>query len=158
MSRSGANLALLLHGGFRTLVSAASTGLARRGYDDVRPVHDFAIRAIAAGAANASDLGRSLSVSKQAAAKTISVLQERGYIARDSDPLDARVKRLRVTPRGLQMLKQGEEIFDELREKWQLQIGIEELEKLEFLLTNLVGGLPSYDTVGWIAENEGSGS
>jgi hypothetical protein len=48
MSRSGADLALLLLGGFRTLVDAATTELARRGHPDVRPVHDFAIRAIAA--------------------------------------------------------------------------------------------------------------
>src|ERR1035441_10142144 len=99
MSRSGADLALLLLGGFRSLVDTATAELARRGYEDVRPVHAFAMRAIAAGAGNAgepracykdlrpvhafamraiaagagnaSDLGRRLSVSKQAAAKTI---------------------------------------------------------------------------------------
>ena len=90
MSRSGADLALLLLGGFRSLVDAATAELAVRGYEDVRPVHDFAMRAIAAGADNASELGRRLSVSKQAAAKTIAVLQERGYVAREADPLDAR--------------------------------------------------------------------
>ena len=98
MSRSGADLALLLLGGFRCLVDAAHTELAGRGHADVRPVHDFAIRAIAAGADNASELGRRMAVSKQAAAKTIAVLQERGYIARDVDPADARRKRLQVTP------------------------------------------------------------
>src|SRR5450756_2900853 len=90
MSRSGADLALLLLGGFRSLVDAATAELARRGYEDVRPVHDFAMRAIAAGAGNASELGRRLSVSKQAAAKTIAVLQERGYVTRDTDPRHAR--------------------------------------------------------------------
>ena len=69
MSRSGADLALLLLGGFRSLVDGATAELARRGYEDVRPVHDFAMRAIAAGAGNASELGRRLSVSRQAAAK-----------------------------------------------------------------------------------------
>jgi hypothetical protein len=58
MSRSGADLALLLLGGFRSLVDAAIAELALRGYEDVRPVHDFAMRAIAAGADNASELGR----------------------------------------------------------------------------------------------------
>src|ERR1700692_4232754 len=114
MCRSGADLALLLLGGFRTLVDAASVELARRGYADVRPVHDFAMRAIAAGADSASELGRRLSISKQSAAKTIAVLQERGYVARDTDPLDARRKRLQVTTLGLDMLRSGEQIFDEL--------------------------------------------
>ena len=119
MSRSGADLALLLLGGFRSLVDAAMTELALRGYEDVRPVHDFAMRAIAAGADNASELGRRLSVSKQAAAKTIAVLQERGYVARDADPRDARRKRLQVTALGFEVLRQGEAIFDELRDQWQ---------------------------------------
>ena len=97
MSRSGADLALLLLGGFRSLVDTATAELAARGYEDVRPVHDFAMRAIASGADNASELGRRLSVSKQAAAKTIAVLQERGYVTRDTDPRDGRRKRLQVT-------------------------------------------------------------
>src|SRR3954467_9927703 len=118
MSRSGADLALLLLGGFRSLVDSAHTELARRGHEDVRPVHDFAIRAIAAGADTASGLGRRLPITKQSAAKTIAVLQERGYVARDTDPLDARRKRLQVTELGLDMLLQGETIFDELRDQW----------------------------------------
>jgi DNA-binding MarR family transcriptional regulator len=45
-------------------------------------------------------LARRLSITKQSAAKTIAVLQERGYVARDPDPSDARRKRLRVTELG----------------------------------------------------------
>jgi hypothetical protein len=74
MSRSGADLALLLLGGFRSLVGTATAELGRRGYQDVRPVHDFAMRAIVAGADSASELGRRLSITKQSAAKTITVL------------------------------------------------------------------------------------
>ena len=132
MSRSGADLALLLLGGFRVLVGDAMVELAHRGYEDVRPTHDFAMRAIAAGADNASELARRLSVSKQAAAKTVAVLRERGYVAREADPLDARRKRLHVTALGFEVLREGEAIFDELRDKWKLQIGSDELERLEF--------------------------
>jgi DNA-binding MarR family transcriptional regulator len=156
MSRSGADLALLLLGGFRTLVDAAIVELARRGYEDVRPVHDFAMRAIAAGADSASELGRRLSISKQSAAKTIAVLQERGYVARDTDPLDARRKRLQVTALGFDVLRQGEAIFDELRVKWAQQIGAAELETFETQLAALVGALPArFDTPGWIARDLG---
>ncbi|MFJ1973796.1 MarR family winged helix-turn-helix transcriptional regulator [Streptomyces sp. NPDC087903] len=156
MSRSGADLALLLLGGFRSLVDAATAELARRGYEDVRPVHDFAMRAIAAGADNASELGRRLSVSKQAAAKTITVLQERGYVARDTDPLDARRKRLQVTPLGYEVLRQGESIFDELRDQWKQQIGASEVARLESHLADLVGARPvRLDAPGWIARDLG---
>ena len=89
MPRSGADLALLLLSGFRILVDAATAELAARGYDDFRPSHEFAMRAIIAGADSASDLGRRTAVSKQAAAKTIAVLVQRGYVSSAPDPSDA---------------------------------------------------------------------
>ena len=156
MSRSGADLALLLLGGFRSLVDDAILELAQRGYEDVRPVHDFAMRAIAAGADNASELGRRLSVSKQAAAKTVAVLQERGYVTRDTDPRDARRKLLEVTALGFEVMREGEAIFDELRDQWKRQIGPAELENLETHLTELVGTPPvRFDTPGWMSRDLG---
>ncbi|GAA3661705.1 MarR family winged helix-turn-helix transcriptional regulator [Microbacterium marinilacus] len=139
MSRSGADLALLLLSGYRALVEDATTELAARGHEDFRPVHDFAMRAIAAGADSASELGRRLSVSKQAAAKTIATLQERGYVSRGEDPRDARRKRIEVTPLGWEAMHEGEAIFDALRGDWADRIGVEQLEALEARLSTLVG-------------------
>jgi DNA-binding MarR family transcriptional regulator len=154
MSRSGADLALLLLGGFRVLVDDATLELAAHGYEDVRPVHDFAMRAIAAGADNASELGRRLSVSKQAAAKTVAVLEERGYVTRGADPLDARRKRLQVTAFGFEVMRVGEAVFDELRDKWKRKIGAKQLELLESDLAALVGASPvRIDSAGWIAHS-----
>ncbi|GAA4941121.1 winged helix DNA-binding protein [Actinoplanes utahensis] len=143
---------MLLLGGFRGLVDAATEELARRGYQDVRPVHDFAMRAIAAGADSASDLGRNLSVAKQSAAKTIAVLVERGYVIREPDPHDARRKRLQVTPLGFEVMREGEAIFDELRIRWQRQLGTAEFANFEGQLAKLVGaGSVRFDTPGWMA-------
>ena len=154
MSRSGADLALLLLGGFRALVDAATEELSCRGYQDVRPVHDFAMRAIAAGADSASELGRQLSVAKQSAAKTIAVLEERGYVTREPDPRDARRKRLQVTPLGFEVMRQGEAIFDELRAQWERKIGAAELASVERQLAKLVGAVAiRFDTPGWIARD-----
>jgi DNA-binding MarR family transcriptional regulator len=155
MTRSGADLALLLLGGFRSLVDAAVIELAARGYEDVRPVHDFAMRAIVAGADSASELGRRLSVSKQAAARTILVLQERGYVGIDIDPLDARKKKLQVTKRGFDVMREGEAIFDELREQWIRQIGAAEVATLERNLATLVGNSPARvdDIPRWAPQN-----
>jgi DNA-binding MarR family transcriptional regulator len=154
MSRSGADLALLLLGGFRVLVDDAVLELAARGYDDVRPVHDFAMRAIAAGADDASELARRLSVSKQAAAKTVAVLGERGYVTRGADPLDARRKPLQVTALGFEVMRVGEAVFDELRDKWKRKIGAKQLERLESDLAAVVGASPiRVDSPGWIAHS-----
>ena len=100
MSRKGADLALLLLGGFRQLAEDAGAELLRRDYPELRPSQEFAMRAIAGGADSASELGRRLSISKQAAAKVISVLEERGYVARMDDAKDFRRKLLTVTPLG----------------------------------------------------------
>jgi DNA-binding MarR family transcriptional regulator len=138
-SRNGADLALLLLAGFRALADQATTELAQRGYEDVRPVHDFALRVILSGADTASELGRRMSVTKQAAAKTISLLEERRYVTREPDSRDRRRARLRVTEHGLAMLQTGETIFDELREQWEQQVGAASLYSLEETLRELVG-------------------
>jgi DNA-binding MarR family transcriptional regulator len=139
MSRSGVDLALLLLGGFRTLADHVTAELIARGYEEVRPVHDFALQAILAGADNASELGRRMSVTKQAAAKTIAALEERNYVAREPDPADKRRMRLYVTPHALAMQREGAAIFEELRAQWQKQVGEEALSQLESTLRKLVG-------------------
>ncbi|TDD62738.1 MarR family transcriptional regulator [Kribbella antibiotica] len=156
MSRSGPDLALLMLGGFRSLVDAATAELAARGYEDVRPLHDFALRAIAAGADSASELGRRMSVTKQAAARTVAVLEERGYVERNADPADARRMRLQISERGVTLLRTGEGIFNELRKQWEQQIGPAKLAELESILTELVGVQPvRVDTPGWLARDLG---
>ena len=152
MSRSGADLALLLLGGFRALADAASAELALRGHDKIRPVHDFAIRTIDAGADTAAELGRRLGVSKQAAAKTIAFLEQRGYIAGQDDPRDHRRRRFTVTEHGHALLLTGEQVFDELREQWAERIGAEELARLEEALSDLGIRIPTtFDTPGYFA-------
>ena len=119
----GADLALLLLGGFHSMTDEVIAGLAGRGHPDVRPVHEFALRAIDGGADTASELGRRLSVSKQAAAKTIVALQRLGYVDLEPDPADGRRKRIQVTPRGREMVAIGAALFDDVRERWAAQIG-----------------------------------
>src|SRR4051794_36596149 len=138
MSRSGADLAMLLLGGYRVLASRATVELAARGYEDVRQAH-FALHAIMAGADNASELGRRLSVSKQAAAKTIAVLEDRNYVAREPDSTDKRRMRLQVTAHGHAMLREGEAVFDEMRTQWEQQVGADHVSTLEAALRQLVG-------------------
>jgi DNA-binding MarR family transcriptional regulator len=154
MARSGADLALLLLGGFRTLADSAIAELAVRGHTKIRPVHDFAIRTIDAGADTASELGRQLGVSKQAAAKTISFLEERGYVSGEVDPRDSRRRRFTVTDKGYALLRTGEQVFDELREQWAERIGATELERLEEALSDLGIRIPTnFDVPGYFTNS-----
>jgi len=75
-------------------------------------------------------------------------------VERDTDPLDARRKRLQVTALGFEVMRQGEAIFDELRDRWEQQIGAAELESLEAHLTALVGvSSIRFDTAGWMTRD-----
>lgn len=139
MARAGADLALLMLGGFRVLAERGRVELAARGYEDVRPGHDFALHAILTGADTASDLGRRMSVTKQAAADTIATLQGRGYVEKEADPADRRRQRLRVTERGLALMREGEAVFDDLRRDWESQVGAARVAELEAALRQLVG-------------------
>jgi DNA-binding MarR family transcriptional regulator len=155
MPRPGADLALLLLAGFRNLAEAATAELAERGHPDFRAVHDFALRAILSGADSASELGRRMAVSKQAAAKTIAVLEERGYVARSPDAGDRRRMRLEVTDRGRALLDDGEEIFDRLRARWEQQLGRPRFAAMESALREVVGDdTVRLDAPGWVAAQD----
>lgn len=119
------------------MVDEVIAELDRHGHPGVTATHEFALSAIDGGAQNASALGRSLNVSKQAAAKSIAVLEELGYIERQSDPEDARRKALLVTPRGREMMVLGARGFDEVRARLSTRVGPTQLEALESVLTVL---------------------
>ena len=138
----GAELALLLLAGFHSMTDEVIAELAGRGHPGVRPVHEFALRAIDTGADTASELGRRLSVSKQAAAKTIAAMQRLGYVEIEPDPADGRRRRIRVTPRGREMVAIGSALFDDVRERWAAQIGAQHLNALQAHLGQLVTPRP----------------
>ncbi|MBT0770221.1 winged helix-turn-helix transcriptional regulator [Kineosporia sp. J2-2] len=154
-SGSGADLALLLLGSYRNLVDEVVRELATRGYPDARPSHEYAIRAIRAGADSASDLARRLAVTKQAAAKTIAALVERGYVTTETDPTDVRRKTIRITDHGIGLITEGTAIFDEVRARWEARLGATELAELERQLAQFVGDSPiNLDAPGWAAGQE----
>ncbi len=152
MSRSGANLALLLLGGFRALAEAGSAELAARGYERIRPIHDFAMHSILAGADTTSELARQLGISRQAAAKTVAFLEAEGYVAGETDHRDSRRRRLTITDAGHALMRTGQQVFDELRDRWAERIGAGELERVEAALIDLGVVAPTrLDAPGWLS-------
>jgi len=147
---AGFELPLLLFAGFRALIDDLHAELARRGHPDVRPAYGFAMQAIGVRGATASEIGRRLGVSKQAAGKTVDRLQALGYIERVDDPADARRKLIRLTPRGVDCLTQSAHIFEQLHARWAEQLGAERLAVVEASLRTVVPatGFP-VDVPGW---------
>ena len=102
------------------------------------------MEAIDDGAQSASELARTLGVSRQAAAKTIAALEELHYLERKDDPEDARRKRLTVTARGNEMINIGARTFDAMRSRAAELVGVHKLEDAERVLAILASG-PSPD-------------
>lgn len=147
----GFELPLLLFAGFRTLIDRLHAELARQGHPDARPAHGFAMQAIGLRGASASEVGRRLGVSKQAAGKTIDRLITLGYAERTDDPADARRKLVRLTPHGIDALRRSAAIFDELRAEWASALGTRRLRALESDLRAVVPpDAFRLDAAGWL--------
>ncbi len=138
--RPAHELPFLLFAGFRTLIDETHRRLAEQGHPDLRPAHGFAMQAVGVDGVSASELGRRLGVSKQAAGKTVDRLEALGYVARQPDPSDARAKTVVLTARGVDSLRRSAEIFDELRAGWAQTLGPTRLRDLEDDLSAVTAG------------------
>ncbi|GAB3445296.1 MarR family winged helix-turn-helix transcriptional regulator [Actinophytocola sediminis] len=153
----GYELPLLLFAGFRALIDQLHAELARQGHPDARPAHGFAMQAIGRDGATASELGRRLGVSKQAAGKTVDRLERLGYVERVEDEADARRKLIRLTPHGVELLARSAAIFDELRAEWVRTLGARRVRDLETGLRRVVpAGLMRLDAAGWFGADGGA--
>lgn len=146
----GFELPLLLFTGFRSLIDDLHAELGRQGHPDVRPAHGFAMQAIGRDGVTASDLGRRLGISKQAAGKTVDRLASLGYAERVGDEADGRRKLVRLTPRGIDALVRSAAIFDGLRARWASTLGPKQLADLEAALRTMAPtGGHRLDVAGW---------
>ncbi len=148
--RNGFELPLLLFAGFRTIIDELHAELARQGHPEARPAHGFALQAIGAEGATASEIGRRLGVSKQAAGKTVDRLEALGYAERVDDPGDARRKVVRLTPHGLDLLARSAAVFEQIRGRWAAALGEQRLRELEDGIARLTGPTGfRLDAAGW---------
>jgi DNA-binding MarR family transcriptional regulator len=146
----GFELPLLLFAGFRALIDALHSELAAQGHPGVRPAYGFAMQAIGLDGATASEVGRLLGISKQAAGKTIDRLEQLGYAERAADARDGRRKLVRLTPLGIDALARSAAIFDDLRAQWAARLGPQRLAALEADLRTMVPrGSFRLDVPGW---------
>jgi DNA-binding MarR family transcriptional regulator len=148
---AGYELPLLLFGGFRAMIDELHAELARRGHPGMRPAYGFAMQAIGLRGATATEVGRRLGISKQAAGKTIERLEAAGYATRAGDAADRRRKLVRLTPHGIEALALSAVIFADIRARWALALGGERVDELESSLRTMVpDGLFRLDVPGWL--------
>ncbi len=113
------------------LVDGVQEGLARRGFDDVRPAHGFAFVRISHGDATTADVAEHLGVTKQAAAQLVEYLVDHNYVVRQPHPRDARARLLVLTDRGIACTEAAEVAAAETVDQWRSQLGPREFAQLQ---------------------------
>jgi DNA-binding MarR family transcriptional regulator len=74
--------------------------LTAEGFGDARFGHGFVFQHLVAGPLAIGDLARAMEVTQQRASKATAELEALGYVRREPDPADARVRRIALTERG----------------------------------------------------------
>jgi len=120
-----------------SLVDGIQSGLAERGFDDVRPVHGFAFAELSVGDTTTSGLGAALGMSKQAAAQLVDHLVARGYITRVPAPRDGRARLLVLTERGQACTVAAAQAAADVVDAWRRQIDPAEFDSFADALRSL---------------------
>lgn len=129
----------LLNAAFGELVDAVHADLADRGFPGVRASHGFAMQAIGEGCSSV-ELGDRLGVSKQAATKTAQSLDGLGFITREPSPDDGRVRILRPTARGREMLRLSAQAFRTEVARWRERSSDDAVDTTLALLATVTRG------------------
>jgi DNA-binding MarR family transcriptional regulator len=131
-------LTILLALSFGAITDDLHQQLAKRGFNDVRPVHGFLFQRIAAQGATGNEIAEHLGVTKQAASQMIEYLEQHDYIMRKPHPLDGRGKLVMLTDRGWACIRATEEIFTSIEQRYAEIVGDERMEMLKSDLRRLV--------------------
>jgi len=74
--------------------------IAAEGFADARFGHGFVFQHVVGGPLPIGDLARAMDVTQQRASKATAELEALGYLRREPDPEDARLRRISLTERG----------------------------------------------------------
>jgi DNA-binding MarR family transcriptional regulator len=112
--------------------------LHERGHRLFRPSHSSVFSNLGLGAVRVTELAERAQVTQQAMGKMLKELERIGYIVRDVDSEDKRAKQIRLTERGVQLLKDSMEVVDEVRAEYAALVGEDDLDALESQLADVI--------------------
>ncbi|MEU3650857.1 MarR family transcriptional regulator [Lentzea sp. NPDC034063] len=84
------------------------------GHEGVRVSHGYVIQHLIEGAPTVSELGELLGVTQQAASKQLLELERLGYVTREPDRADSRIRRAGLTDRGRRLVEDSRRLRSEL--------------------------------------------
>jgi DNA-binding MarR family transcriptional regulator len=112
--------------------------LAADGFADARFGHGFVFQHLVAGPLPIGDLARAMDVTQQRASKATAELEALGYVRREPDPADARVRRIALTERGQAVIEASRRARASILDDLRARLGAERVEAAEELLREVL--------------------
>jgi len=113
-------------------------GLFARGHAKMRTQYATVLTLLPLEGARITDLASDAGVTKQAMALTVADLEELGYVRREADPTDGRAKIVRLSEKGLDMLREAQEVLEGTWKEYAAMIGERRLSALRSGLDDLL--------------------
>ena len=125
--------------------------LASERYEKLSLAYEGYISLLAEGDCSPGELAVRLAVSKQVCSKSIRELEKLDLIERRKNPQDSRSSVLSLSPKGLQLLRDGLEATHEMHQQFAEQLGDDRMDQLTQVLLKLCRQLgielPSFRTL-----------
>jgi DNA-binding MarR family transcriptional regulator len=121
--------------------------LRERGHPELRYSHGFLFQQLVERARPVGEIAANLGVTSQAVSKAVRELEALGYVSRDADTADARVRRVALTERGRDAVEAGREIRASLNARFASALGAERVEAAAATLADALDAVGGLDAV-----------
>jgi DNA-binding MarR family transcriptional regulator len=112
--------------------------MAAEGFDDARFAHGFVFQHLVSGPLPIGDLARAMDVTQQRASKATAELEALGYVRREPDPADARVRRIALTERGWAAIEAARRARASILDELRARLGAERVAAAEAVLRDVL--------------------
>jgi DNA-binding MarR family transcriptional regulator len=120
--------------------------LAEAGYDDLGPSFGFVFRSLADEPMSLAALATRLGITSQGALKIATEMEQRGYIERQGDRDDRRVRRLLLTARGRAALREARRFHATVERELARSLGADHVAAARVVLEELASESARDDT------------
>ncbi len=117
----------------RVLDTEGQARIARR-HPDSRPHHGYVFQHLVPGPMAVGQIADRMEVTQQAVSKTVAELERLGYVERQADPRDARVRLIALTRKGRAVIDDYRAIRSDLADELVAGLGERRVEQLRKLL------------------------
>jgi DNA-binding MarR family transcriptional regulator len=112
--------------------------IAADGFADARFGHGFVFQHLVGGPLPIGDLARAMDVTQQRASKATAELEALGYLRREVDPSDARVRRIALTERGWAVIEASRRARASILDALRARLGARRVDAAEELLREVL--------------------